>query len=170
MSQERKITMMNNTTNTAKTSNYFTFDHVKERIVGSEYNFKMAGHADKPQYAALMEAKKRHPDYELTPVASSKKVEKKQSYEGLNRPLIEQYLEFKGNEILQAEYQKMKDEKFPFPTVKSWFLDNYKRFDVKKAKAEMAKGKLVAKKANIRLAVQKKQSNSSAPIALASNF
>ena len=75
-----------------KTAAYFTFDHIRKTIVGSEFNFKMSGNPTKPQYEALMTAKKMQPNYSLELIVSKKKVEKKQSYEGLTMHLMEEYL------------------------------------------------------------------------------
>ena len=177
MSQERKITMMNNTTNTTKTATStkkfaFTYDHVNQKIVGKDVDFQKAGIPGSKLEAELQARMDARPNYTFTVIETAKKPAK-QSYEGLNRPMIEQYLEFKGNKTLLAEYAQMKEEKVSFPTVKSWFLDNYKRFDVKKAKAEMAKGKLEAKKDKVRTAVRKKivkSEGNKAPMELVSNF
>ena len=75
---EGKIIMTNTTFAAASTTNtaidtsftaYFTFDHVGERIVGSEFNFKMSGNPNKPQYNALMAAKAMQPTYQFAPIA-----------------------------------------------------------------------------------------------------
>lgn len=165
--------MMNTTATTTKTATYFTFDHIKKQIVGSEFNFKMAGNADKPQYEALMIAMERHPNYTLTPVASKKKASKKQTYEGLTRDLMKDYIEMKKNEVLLAEFKQMIEDKTPYPTMKSWFLETYKGFNVKKAKSELAKHELAAKKEKVRTTVRKKivkTDASKAPMGLVSNF
>ena len=85
---------------------YFTFDHIRKTIVGSEYNFKMAGNPTKAQYDALMAAMELQPKYKLEPIASTKKVEKKQSYKGLTCDLIVEYVGVFGNDTQKAELEK----------------------------------------------------------------
>ena len=113
---EGKIIMTNTTFAAASTTNtaidatfttYFTFNHLKKTIVGSEFNFKMSGNPNKPQYEALMKAMAFQPNYTLAPVASTKKVEKKQTYKGLSFELMMDYVEFKGNEIQKAEFEEI---------------------------------------------------------------
>ena len=152
---EREITMMNAQMNaTTKSATYFTFDHIRKAIVGSEFNFKMAGNPEKPQYGALMAAMDRHPSYTLTPIASKKKVEKKQSYEGLTMDLMEEYLKvYEGElaDVARAKFAEMKakkeEKKIAYPTIKSWFLDLFPNFNVNKAKMEIKAKKLESAKA-----------------------
>ena len=136
---------------------YFTFNHLKKTIVGSEFNFKMSGNPNKPQYEALMKAMAFQPTYTLAPVASNKKVEKKQTYKGLNFELMMDYVEFKGNEVQKAEFQAIVDDNASYPTIKSWFLDNFKAgFTVEKATREIAQHKLGERKAKVRATVKAK--------------
>lgn len=136
---------------------YFTFDHVGERIIGSEFNFKMSGNPTKPQYNALMAAKAMQPTYKFAPIASTKKVEKKQTYKGLNFELMMDYVEFKGDEVQKAEFEAHVNNDASYPTIKSWFLDNFKAgFTVEKAKREIAEHKLGQKKSKVRAAVKVK--------------
>ena len=164
---EGKIIMTNTTFAAASTTNtaidtsftaYFTFDHVGERILGSEFNFKMSGNPNKPQYNALMAAKAMQPTYQFAPIASTKKkVDKKQTYKGLNFELMMDYVEFKGNEVQKAEFQAIVDDDAAYPTIKSWFLDNFKRgFTVEKAKREIAEHKLNERKTKVRATVKVK--------------
>ena len=158
--------MTNTTSSFVSTSNtamdttfttYFTFNHLKKTIVGSEFNFKMSGNPNKPQYEALMKAMAFQPDYTLAPVASTKKVEKKQTYKGLSFELMMDYVEFKGNEVQKAEFQAIVDDDAAYPTIKSWFLDNFKRgFTVEKAKREIAEYKLNERKTKVRTSVKVK--------------
>lgn len=136
---------------------YFTFNHINKTIVGSEFNFKMSGNPKKPQYEALMKAMAFQPTYTLAPVASTKKVEKKQSYKGLNFELMMDYVEVKGNEVQKAEFEQHVNDGDSYPTIKSWFLDNFKvGFTVEKAKREIAECRLNAKKAKVRTVVKAK--------------
>ena len=164
---EGKIIMTNTTFAAASTTNtaidtsftaYFTFDHVGERILGSEFNFKMSGNPNKPQYNALMAAKAMQPTYKFAPIASTKKkVEKKQTYKGLSFELMMDYVEFKGNEIQKAEFEEIVSSNATYPTIKSWFLDNFKvGLTVEKATREIAQHKLGERKAKVRAAVRVK--------------
>ena len=119
-----------------KTAAYFTFDHINKTIIGSEYNFKMSGNPLKPQYNALMTAKK-------------------QSYEGLTISLMEEYLNlvYEGELAEEARKQfaamkaKKEQRELSYPTIKSWFLDLFPKFNVNKAKAQISEKKLENNKA-----------------------
>lgn len=130
---------------------YFVFDHVGKKILGSEYHFKKAGIPGSMQYEALMERMAAQPDYTLSPIPAKKKVEKKQTYAGLTLALMKQYIAIKeNNEKLMAEYEKMVEDKACYPTVKSWFLEAYPGFDVKRAETEIREHKLRSYKKVIR--------------------
>ena len=149
---------MTNTTSssstTIKTATYFTFDHFNKKIVGTEQNFKKSGISGTAQYNALMAAMKAHPNYELSAMAAKVK---KQIYKGLNFELMMDYVEFKGNEIQKAEFEEIVSSNATYPTIKSWFLDNFKvGFTVEKATREIAQHKLGERKAKVRAAVRVK--------------
>ena len=164
--------MTNTTSSFVSTSNtamdttfttYFTFNHLKKTIVGSEFNFKMSGNPNKPQYEALMKAMAFQPDYTLAPVASTKKVEKKQTYKGLSFELMMDYVEFKGNEIQKAEFEEIVSSNATYPTIKSWFLEEFKHFNVNQAKAQISKHELTARKTAVRTAVKVKMVKAEEP-------
>jgi hypothetical protein len=145
---------MSNVNATAKSAsiNFFTFDHIGQKIVGSELNFKKAGIPGSNQYNALMDAMSARPTYALSPLAPKVK---KQTYKGLNSDLITEYVEVFGNEAQKAELEKMIDDNEAFPAIKSWFLDYFKcGFTVEKAKREIAHRKLKAKKSKVRKVVK----------------
>ena len=149
---------MSNTNVSVKSASatYFTFDHIRKTINGSEFNFKMSGNPNKPQYEALMNAMAMHPNYTLAPIASTKKVEKKQTYAGLTLPLMSDYIRIVGTEQVKAEFNHMVEGKTAYPTIKSWFLEEFKHFNVNQAKAQIAKHDLTARKAAVRTAVKVK--------------
>jgi hypothetical protein len=152
---------MTNSNNTPKTATYFTFDHIGKKIVGSEFNFKKSGDDRTPQYEALMTAMARHPNYTLSPVAPKVK---KQTYAGLNFELMMDYVAFMGSEVQKAEFQEIVDRNANYPTIKSWFVENFKcGFTVEKAKREIenakrkiAQAKLKETKATVRKVVKAK--------------
>ena len=148
--------MTNNTTSTnnTRTATYFTYDHFNKKIVGSELNFKKSGNPNNPQYNALIDAMNAHPTYALSAIAPKVK---KQTYAGLNFELMMDYVEYKGNETQKAEFAEIVDSNDSYPTIKSWFVENFKvGFSVEKAKREIAEYKLNARKAKVRTAVRVK--------------
>ena len=152
---------------------YFTFNHINKTIVGSEFNFKMSGNPTKPQYEALMTAMAMQPTYTLAPIASAKKVEKKQTYAGLTLPLMSDYIRIAGTEQVKAEFNHMVEGKTAYPTIKSWFLEEFKHFNVNQAKAQIAKYDLTARKAAVRTAVKVKTAKVAPAVVempIASNF
>lgn len=155
--EPRKEIIMSNINASVKSASaaYFTFDLIRKTIVGSEFNFKMAGNPTKAQYDALMDAMAMQPTYTLAPIAPTKKVEKKQSYKGLTSDLIAEYVGVFGNDTQKAELEKMVNNNETYPTIKSWFLDYFKvGFTVEKAKREIANRKLNTRKAVVRKVVK----------------
>ena len=149
----------NASTNSASISapKFFRFNILNDTIEGSEFNFKKAGDPTSEQYAELMQFKAIQPTFKFAPIASTKKVEKKQTYKGLSFELMMDYVEFKGNEVQKAEFQAIVDDDAAYPTIKSWFLDNFKRgFTVEKAKREIAEHKLNERKTKVRATVKVK--------------
>ena len=132
----------------------FTFDHIGKKILGSEFNFKMSGNPAKPQYEALMNAMERHPNYTLSPIISTKKVAQKKTYAGLTLKLMQDYIDMVDNELNKATLNQMIAEKNTYPTIKSWFLEEFKDFNVKKAEREIAKQTLERTKATVRKVVR----------------
>jgi len=162
-------------TKTATSSkNLFTFNHIDKTIVGTEHHFNQAGIPNSTAYNALMAAMEMQPTYSLAPIASTKKVEKKQTYKGLDMGLMADYIRIAGNEQSQAEFNHMVEGKTAYPTIKSWFLEEFKHFNVNQAKTMIAKHELTARKTAVRTAVKvkmvKAEEAKASTIALASNF
>ena len=164
---------MNTQKNFAMTATYFTFNHFDKTIIGSEFNFKMSGNPTKPQYEALMTAMEMHPNYTLAPIASTKKVEKKQTYKGLSMELMADYIRIAGTEQSKAEFKHMVEGKTAYPTIKSWFLEEFTHFNVNQAKTLIAKHDLTARKTAVRTAVKVKTAKVAPAVVempIASNF
>ena len=162
-------------TKTATSSkNLFTFNHIDKTIVGTEHHFNQAGIPNSTAYNALMAAMEMQPTYSLAPIASTKKVEKKQTYKGLDMTLMADYIRIAGTEQVKAEFNHMVEGKTAYPTIKSWFLEEFKHFNVNQAKTMIAKHELTARKTAVRTAVKVKMVKAEEPkastIALASNF
>ena len=162
-------------TKTATSSkNLFTFNHIDKTIVGTEHHFNQAGIPNSTAYNALMAAMAMQPTYSLAPIASTKKVEKKQTYAGLTLGLMADYIRIAGTEQVKAEFTHMVEDKTAYPTIKSWFLEEFKHFNVNQAKTQIAKHKLADRKATVRKVVKAKmvkaEETKASTIALASNF
>lgn len=152
-------TSSSSTSTTIKTASIskkfaFTYDHPNQKIVGTDINFQKAGipgSALEKELIARMEAR---PAYGFTIIPTEKKPAK-QSYKGLNFELMMDYVEIKGTEFQKAEFEAHVNNDDAYPTIKSWFLDNFKvGFTVEKAKREIAEHKLGARKAVVRKVVK----------------
>ena len=160
---ERKITMFTSnasvksaSNNTISTPKFFRFNLFNDTIEGSEFNFKKAGDPTSAQYAELMQFKAIQPSFKFAPIASTKKVEKKQTYKGLDMGLMADYIRISATEQVKAEFNHMVEKKVAYPTIKSWFLEEFKNFNVNQAKTQIAKYDLTARKAAVRTAVKVK--------------
>ena len=175
---ERNTTMFtsNASTNSASISapKFFRFNILNDTIEGSEFNFKKAGNPTSEQYAELMQFKAIQPTFKFAPIASTKKVEKKQTYAGLTLGLMADYIRIAGTEQVKAEFTHMVEDKTAYPTIKSWFLEEFHHFNVNQAKTQIAKHELADRKATVRKVVKAKmvkaEEAKASTIALASNF
>ena len=114
------------------TAIYFTYDHLNKKIDGTEENFTLSGIPGSAQDLALMACLKAHPDYDFRMVKAKKE---KNSYKGLKRELVHDYIDCFGSAEQMAEFEKMKDESAAFGSIKSWFLKEFPTFgNVEKAK------------------------------------
>ena len=152
---------------------FFRFNLFNDTIEGSEFNFKKAGNPASEQYVELMKMKATQPTFKFAPIASAKKVEKKQTYKGLDMTLMADYIRIAGTEQDKAEFTHMVEGKTAYPTIKSWFLEEFKHFNVNQAKAQIAKHDLTARKAAVRTAVKVKTAKATPAVVempIASNF
>ena len=117
----------------------FTYDHINHKIVGTELNFRKSGIPGSAQDMELMARLAEHPNYTFQIIKPAKE---KNSYKGLTRELMYDYLEMTKQELLSAELQKMKKDGVGYPAIKSWFLDQFPCFNVSKAKREVQKYRL----------------------------
>ena len=136
---------------------YFYYDHIREKIVGTELSFKKSGIPNSAQDKALMCAKLQHPNYGYDVIKPAKQ---KNSYKGLNRPLMHDYIDCFGSDEMMTQFQKMKKDGTGFPTIKSWFLDQFPAFGtVEKAKKEIQKHRLGEVKAKYKVVKAVSKSN-----------
>ena len=136
------------TIKTASTSKKFafTYDHVNQKIVGTDINFQKAGIPGSALEKELLARMEARPAYGFTIIPTEKKPAK-QSYKGLNFELMMDYVEIKGTEFQKAEFEEIVNRDSSFPVIKSWFVENFKvGFTVEKAKHEIATAKSNAKK------------------------
>ena len=144
--------------NVKATAIYFTYDHLNKKIDGTEENFTLSGIPGSAQDLALMACRKAHPDYDFRMVKAKKE---KNSYKGLNRPLMHDYIDCFGSDEMMTQFQKMKKDGTGFPTIKSWFLDQFPAFGtVEKAKKEIQKHRLGEVKAKYKVVKLAPKSNS----------
>ena len=148
MTNTTSSSITSTTIKTASTSKKFafTFDHVNQKIVGTDINFQKAGIPGSTLEKELIARMDARPTYGFTIIPTEQKPAK-QSYKGLNFELMMDYVELKGNEVQKAEFEEIVNRDSSFPVIKSWFVENFKvGFTVEKAKHEIATAKNNAKK------------------------
>ena len=148
-------TSSSTTNKTASTSKKFafTYNHITKKIVGTDINFEKAGIPGSALEKELLARMEGQPTYTFEVIATEKKPEKR-SYAGLTMDLMEDYLAIWENELADAARAKFaemkaKQEKkeLRFSLIKSWFLELFPKFDVKKAKKEIREKKFKDAKA-----------------------
>ena len=129
---------MNNKKNAAR----FVINFVDKTITGTKASFAKAGKGDGAIYEELASKIAAHPDFTLkVKEQKMRSVKAKQTYDGLNFPLMEKYIAIQDNsEDLMLAYngaKKMAKDtgSSVYPFVKKWFLGQFKDFDVAEAKS-----------------------------------
>lgn len=144
------------TTTTARTSTKkfaFTFDHINKKIVGKDVDFQKAGIPGSALEKELNARMEERPTYTFAVLETEKKPAK-QTYKGLTKELMREYIAIQEEQAaadLNARLDTMLKEKNAFPTIKSWFLDEFKDFSVSKAQREIKNHKLISVKTKVRL-------------------
>ena len=148
-------TSSSTTNKTASTSKKFafTYNHITKKIVGTDINFEKAGIPGSALEKELLARMAAQPTYTFEIIATEKKPEKR-SYAGLTLEVMEDYLAIWEHELadtarakfaeLKAKHEK---KELRFCVIKSWFLELFPKFDVKKAKKEIKEKKLKDTKA-----------------------
>ena len=120
----------------------FVINFVEKTITGTKASFAKAGKGDGAIYEELASKIAAHPDFTLKVKEQKKRsVKAKQTYDGLNFPLMEKYIAIQDNsEDLMLAYngaKKMAKDtgSSVYPFVKKWFLGQFKDFDVAEAKS-----------------------------------
>ena len=152
--------MMNENGKTSVTTTYFTYNHIAKKIVGTELNFQKSGIPGSKQDKELMARIEEHPDYSFEVIKPKKE---KNSYKGLKRELMYDYIDCFGSEEMMVQLQQMKEDGTGFPAMKSWFLDLFPKFNVEKARKEIQKyrlGNIKAKYKVVKAAPKNRKSTS----------
>lgn len=131
--------MMKENAKATITTTYFTFDHINKKIIGTELNFKKSGNPGSEQDKELMARIAEHPNYDFKVIKPAKE---KNSYKGLKRELMYDYIDCFGSEEMMEKFLQMKEDGTAFATMKSWFLDLFPKFNVEKAKKEIRQYRL----------------------------
>lgn len=159
------MTTSNTTTTTnARTSAKkfaFTFDHINKKIVGKDVDFQKAGIPGSALERELNARMEERPTYTFAVLETEKKPAK-QTYKGLTRNLMKEYIKTRQDKAIDdllAQMDNMIAGKKAFPTIKSWFLDEFKDFSVSKAQREIQQFRLNTTKANVRKVKAKAKSN-----------
>ena len=142
----------------------FTYDHVNKKIVGTDIAFQKAGIPGSALEAELNIRIETRPSYGFTVIPTVKKPAK-QTYKGLTKELMKEYIKTRQDKAIDdllAQFDNMIEEKKAFPTIKSWFLDEFKDFSVSKAQREIKNHKLISVKAKVRLVKAKPAAKSNA--------
>lgn len=140
----------------AMTKNYFTTNHFTKTIEGSKRAFDRAGKRIEPEYSELLAHMNDNHDYKLVIKENTKKT----TYKGLDIDFIREYISLYDADRL-PEFEAI-SKKFKFPTVKKWFLENYKNegetFNVKKEMKKIRESKTERNIAEARKSVKIKVS------------
>ena len=95
--------MMKKTVKATVSTTYFTYDHINKKIDGTMENFELSGIPGSAQDLALMACQKAHPDYDFRIVKLKKE---KNSYKGLKRELMYDYIDCFGSEEMMEKFQQ----------------------------------------------------------------
>ena len=134
--------MMNENAKVTTSTTYFTYDHLTKKIVGTELNFRKSGNPGSEQDIELMARIAEHPNYDFHVIKPAKQ---KNSYKGLTRALMYDYLDIQKDELskdLMAQLEQMKKDGVGYPAIKSWFLDAFPQFNVTKAEKAVREARL----------------------------
>lgn len=136
---------------------FFTIDFANKTISGSKNAFRKANDTSSREYTELSEKMALHPKFTIKVKEESQKAkdakDKKETYPGLNRKMIEDCVKLLANSNLTLEFKaikKMNDNKFT--EIKKWFIQYLKdnNINYKKLKATVELTRLEEAKETIR--------------------
>lgn len=154
-------------TATTTTKNAFTVNFFAKQIEGTKTAFARASKPGTNEYNELIVLMERHPSFKLHALEPKKHITGcKKTYEGMNDAFMKDYISIQENaKSLMEEYEEGKrlakeDGRSVYPTMKKWFLDQFsseeKPFDMKEAKAAIAKSKNESFKQKVKLSLKSK--------------
>lgn len=129
----------------------FSVDAVKKTISASKAALSRAKNPDSDEYAALNLLRADNPGFKIVEKKSNKT-----SYKELSFDFMRAYIRIQDDcDDLMEEFETLKllnNDKYPI--VKKWFLDTFKddsgKFNMNKAKREIAQGKINAAKVMVK--------------------
>lgn len=145
--------------------NIFTINFTNNTISGSKSALKKASNPASDEYKELTAKMAAHPTFK---VVEKEPNAKKNTYEGLNFPMMRAYISTLHNaEEMMAEFETAKAMfNGKYPLMKKWFLDTFKddadTFKVSEAKKQIATAKVNRVKATVKLVSGKKNDEAAA--------
>ena len=156
---------MNAITSSSKSAVRFTLNFFEKTITGTKASFNKANKGYGPEYEELTAKMAAHPTFK---VIEKEPNTKKNTYEGLDFPMMQNYINTLPNaEEMMAEFIAVKEMAGgKYPLVKKWFLDTFKgdanTFKVSEAKKQIATAKVNRVKATVKLVSVKKSDEAAA--------
>ena len=123
----------------------FTINFFDRTITGTKASFAKAGKGYGPEYEELAAKMAAHPEFQLViKEQKTKSTRAKKTYDGLDFPFMEAYIETLDNALeMMAKYKAVKKMAKDcgtktYPLTKKWFLDTFgteeKPFDMNEAR------------------------------------
>lgn len=123
--------------------NLFCYDFVNQTIVASKTTLRKAGIPGTPEHKELTKMLKKNPTFTVAE-KEIKKATGKNSYSGLNKALMEDYISIQDRaDELREQYDRAL-EKGRFPLARKWFLSTFENFHVATAKEEIEIARVAA--------------------------
>ncbi len=119
----------------------FAVNFAENTIVATKTTLKKASVPNSAEYKALMKLMKQNPTFAIVE-KEIKKATGKETYAGLTKDFIKEYITIQSNSADLTEQFKKAFEMGKFPLVRKWFLNTFKNFNMEKAKEEIANSKI----------------------------
>ena len=119
----------------------FAVNFAENTIVATKTTLKKASVPNSAEYKALMKLMKQNPTFVIVE-KEIKKATGKETYAGLTKDFIKEYITIQSNSADLTEQFKKAFEMGKFPLVRKWFLNTFKNFNMEKAKEEIANSKI----------------------------
>ena len=119
----------------------FAVNFAENTIVATKTTLKKASVPNSAEYKALMKLMKQNATFAIVE-KEIKKATGKETYAGLTKDFIKEYITIQSNSADLTEQFKKAFEMGKFPLVRKWFLNTFKNFNMEKAKEEIANSKI----------------------------